>query len=890
MILYFADRKTMDIAGHASTELLNGFSIIGDSKIEDVDTGTISFEATIAFDEGNRLDLENMAEVGNYLLRSSGDENEFYTIVEAEIDTKNHEVWIYAEDAGLDLINEIAEEFAATSSQPITYYINKWISDSGFEIGLNECPDSTTRKLTWTGESTVTERLASIANQFGGYEISYSFAVNGMVVTNRYVNIHKQRGKDVGEPLRINKEIDRIVTKKSITNLATALKCTGGLPENKEKPITLSGYSYDDGDFYVSGSTLYSRNASEKWGRFAWAEDINAKHDGRGFIVRQYSYDTLSQSTLCSHAIAELKKLCDMEVNYEVDITNMPDSIKVGDRINVIDDAGELYLSTRILQLKTSEVEQKKEAVLGEYLIKESGISQTVEDLAAQFKEVAAIRAAALEAQNKADEVGTAITEVEAKANAAQETADKAVTDAETAQETATKAKSDAAAAQTSAEKANEKIDALKAKAITTDNLSAKVATLGYATVEQLTAANADITNLKAKDAEIEGTLTAATADITDLKAKAITTDNLSAKVGEFGYLKADDLEAEVAEFGYAKIKDLDTNYARIDQTNINQAWVIDLMVTGNFLADDINATTGSFSKWLTGVNIVGDMITGGTIATERLIIRDPETNKGILYEINNGVVDQTKLSEEELKRLCLDGKILVAESVTADKINVADLFSQNITATGNFNLGEGGALVYDADTDTLTIRAKEILLTSGLTVEDAVQSVKNSTLIEAYDEYATSDSAGTEPMEWSTDKPTAGDGIYIWQRRANVYGNGDIVYGPAVCITGSKGDAGKDATNVRIYSSKGTVFKNNTASTVLSVAVFRGGERITDISALKSAYGSTAYLQWSWIKGDDTGTILSTDSRLSDGGFSFTLSPDDVDSSITFQCDLITG
>lgn len=158
------------------------------------------------------------------------------------------------------------------------------------------------------------------------------------------------------------------------------------------------------------------------------------------------------------------------------------------------------------------------------------------------------------------------------------------------------------------------------------------------------------------------------------------------------------------------------------------------VMTTDVFLADSVNAATGSFSKYLTGVNIVGDMIKGGTIATERLIIRDPETNKGILYEINNGVIDQTNLTEEELKRLCLDGKILVAESVTADKINVTDLFSQNITATGNFNLGEGGALVYDADTDTLTIRAKSILMSSGMSVESAIENAQESA-DEAYNE-----------------------------------------------------------------------------------------------------------------------------------------------------------
>ena len=377
----------------------------------------------------------------------------------------------------------------------------------------------------------------------------------------------------------------------------------------------------------------------------------------------------------------------------------------------------------------------------------------------------------------------------------------------------------------------------LEANAISTKNLSSEVAKLGYlkadnlesemaefgyiksseadityAAIEDLKAAEAEIEEIQAKNVEIEKLvankidakkvestyatieeLEAAEADIQNLEASTVKTEELDAEVAEFGYLKTGNLDAEVADLGYAKVKSLEAEYAKLDQTNIDQAWVIDLLVTGKFLADDFNAATGSFSKWLTGVNIIGDSIKAGTISTDRLIIRNPDTNEGILYEINNGVVDQTDLSEEELKRLCLDGKILVAESVTADKINVTDLFAQDITSTGNFNMGGKGALVYDAETDSLSIRAKEITLSTGTTVEEEIQSVKSSALIETYDEYATGEDATTEPTEWYTDKPTAGEGIYIWQRRVNVYGNGDVVYGPAVCITGSKGGPGSD-------------------------------------------------------------------------------------------------
>lgn len=101
----------------------------------------------------------------------------------------------------------------------------------------------------------------------------------------------------------------------------------------------------------------------------------------------------------------------------------------------------------------------------------------------------------------------------------------------------------------------------------------------------------------------------------------------------------------------------------------------------------------------------------------------------------------------------------------------------------------------------------------------------------------------------------------------------------------------GEDATTLRIDSSRGTVFKNSAVSTVLSAVIYKGPKRITDIDTLKSEYGSSAYLEWKWQRmGEDTfGTILSTDSRIGNDGFTFTLSPDDVDTKAVFLCNLIT-
>lgn len=385
MIIYFANRS-MEIQGSASTGLPGGFTIVEDTKTEEVETGVAVFECRVKFDGENRLQLEAMCEAGNYLLRSDGDLNEFYTIIEVEVDTKEQTVYLYAEDAGMDLLNDVCPAYEATANHDVAWYIKRYTADSGFEIGINEVPDLV-KKLKFASEQTATERLTEIAEGFGGFEISYSFAISGMEVTHKYINIYQERGKDVADQLRLNQDIDRITTKKSVANLATALSCTGGTPKGKKDPITLQGYTYDDGDFYVDGKLLKSRQAVAQWSRYAW--EVADASDWQGHHIRQYTYDTTSQATLCSKAIKELKKLRQMEVNYEVEINNLPEGIRIGDRINIVDDGGKLYLSARILKLETSICAQKQTATLGEYLLKGSGISAKVEELAEKFAAMA---------------------------------------------------------------------------------------------------------------------------------------------------------------------------------------------------------------------------------------------------------------------------------------------------------------------------------------------------------------------------------------------------------------------------------------------------------------------------------------------------------------------
>ena len=415
MIIYFADRA-MNILGSASTGLPKGLMITNDKKTEEISEGVAIFECNLDYnfvnpDEGEEqeVDVKKLAAVGNFILKQSSDssEVEVYTIIDSTIDPIQKDASIYAEDAGLDLLNEVVGKYAADKAYNIAYYINKFAYDSGFEIGINEV-SNLTRKLSWDGETTATERLLSVATQFDNAEIEFSFKVENMAVTGKYINVYRNRGNDSGVTLTVGKEVSGFRIKSSIADLATAYRCTGGTPEGSENPITLNGYKYDDGDFYVEGSYVKSRKALEKWSRYQIKTEKN-KNDV-GHIVKSFTYDTTSKSELCNRAVSSLKKICDEAVTYEVELLYLPDGVKVGDTVSIVDDDDNIYLTARMLKLEMSESNDTKEAELGDYVRQGSGIDAKVMELAEQFQGLAKNRNFYTWTAYADDEKGTGIS------------------------------------------------------------------------------------------------------------------------------------------------------------------------------------------------------------------------------------------------------------------------------------------------------------------------------------------------------------------------------------------------------------------------------------------------------------------------------------------------
>lgn len=114
--------------------------------------------------------------------------------------------------------------------------------------------------------------------------------------------------------------------------------------------------------------------------------------------------------------------------------------------------------------------------------------------------------------------------------------------------------------------------------------------------------------------------------------------------------------------------------------------------------------------------------------------------------------------------------------------------------------------------------------------------------------------------------------------------------------VAGAVEDAGaalqtaNDVPIVTLSSTNGTVFKRNLGvSTVIVATVFTPGGRIDNAAELRRRFGAGAYLEWGWrdVVTDASHVLLSSDERIGSGGFTLTVSPDDIDTQAVITCTL---
>ena len=123
---------------------------------------------------------------------------------------------------------------------------------------------------------------------------------------------------------------------------------------------------------------------------------------------------------------------------------------------------------------------------------------------------------------------------------------------------------------------------------------------------------------------------------------------------------------------------------------------------------------------------------------------------------------------------------------------------------------------------------------------------------------YQESSSGTTTPTgTWSSTVPTVANGKFLWTKTVVTYSDGKSTTSYSVSykgVDGTDGNDGADAISMTITTSNGTVFKNNSGSTVLTAHVFKGGveQSITD-AGVCGTLGSVK-----WYKGSSTTAVAT--------------------------------
>lgn len=269
------------------------------------------------------------------------------------------------------------------------------------------------------------------------------------------------------------------------------------------------------------------------------------------------------------------------------------------------------------------------------------------------------------------------------------------------------------------------------------------------------------------------------------------------------------------------KTNNLDAEYANIDFTNINFAAVQKIFSESGIIKDLI-VDEGNITGELVGVTIKGDLIEANTLKADKLVIKG---ENGLYYKLNVDSLGETTASSDEKYQNGLDGSVIVANSITAEKVNVSDLVAFDATI-GGFNISESAIYsgvkasvdnttrgiymdkngqfaigdasnfmkyFYDPSNKVYKLEISAGSIKMGGSSE-TIQEVVDGTVKTVKVLYALSDSETTPPSTgWSEIAPEWQEDKYMWQKTEITHVDGSVLESDPTCIQGAKGQNGQN-------------------------------------------------------------------------------------------------
>lgn len=338
------------VLNRARETLATTSGIYDDKHTLTLDAGSSSYEFKISKnDEASRY-----MDSGNYIvLQNDGGKTWLFTILDYE--ETQYTKTVYAEDAGIELLNKACDIWKANGPHSFEYYFNLVTSGTPWKLGVNQLA-GLERTLTYEGRDTGLGRLLSILKGFDNAECTFDVTVKMNAPSDFKINVYKQVGSDRSDVQMVyNHELNNITKKESRAEFVTSLCGVGGTIQTEDG----QGNTQDAGNIDFA-DLEYNKDGlvTNKGDKFLRAVDANKRFNPGQitYIEAFYEYDTQSASELLNRTVTRLKTYSEPQYTYTADVKIIDSTLKIGDTVTIIDHDYNpaLYLSARVAKLKKS--------------------------------------------------------------------------------------------------------------------------------------------------------------------------------------------------------------------------------------------------------------------------------------------------------------------------------------------------------------------------------------------------------------------------------------------------------------------------------------------------------------------------------------------------------
>ena len=338
------------VLNRARETLATTSGIYDDKHTLTLDAGSSSYEFKISKnDEASRY-----MDSGNYIvLQNDGGKTWLFTILDYE--ETQYTKTVYAEDAGIELLNKACDIWKANGPHSFEYYFNLVTSGTPWKLGVNQLA-GLERTLTYEGRDTGLGRLLSILKGFDNAECTFDVTVKMNAPSDFKINVYKQVGSDRSDVQMVyNHELNNITKKESRAEFVTALCGVGGTIQTEDG----QGNTQDAGNIDFA-DLEYNKDGlvTNKGDKFLRAVDANKRFNPGQitYIEAFYEYDTQSASELLNRTVTRLKTYSEPQYTYTADVKIIDSTLKIGDTVTIIDHDYNpaLYLSARVAKLEKS--------------------------------------------------------------------------------------------------------------------------------------------------------------------------------------------------------------------------------------------------------------------------------------------------------------------------------------------------------------------------------------------------------------------------------------------------------------------------------------------------------------------------------------------------------